>query len=374
MRAQFTLLSLLFLIFGCKVSQKENSEAEKIGITAEHLAKPKNIILLIGDGMGLSQISALHQAQDNTSSFDRFVNIGFISTHSASDKITDSAAGATAFACGKKSYNGAISVGVDSLPIPNLCEILSRKNYSVGVVATSSITHATPACFYAHAKSRNYNVQIAKQLFESEVVFFAGGGREFLRKSFPKNKDSWIVDTSNQFQIPLDWDFEKRYGFAWEDDGLPKVMDGRNDVLTQATLVGIEFLSKRSTDGFFLMSEGSQIDWGGHANDYDYVLSEMKDFDLLINKVLDFAEKDGNTLVIVLADHETGGLALGPLTRTSNKAVKNDYNTIEPKFTTGGHTSALIPVFAYGPGSEKFAGLYDNTEIFNKIIALSSGK
>ncbi|MFT4522761.1 MAG: alkaline phosphatase [Bacteroidia bacterium] len=366
------LLGVLIFFASCSVkrdTQNPVPNPPKV-IEVELEIKPKNIILLIGDGMGLTQVSALFEQADVTNHFKRFQYIGLMTTASASDKITDSAAGATAFACGMRTYNNAVGVSPDSLAIPNLVELLSYKGYATGMVSTSSITHATPAAFYAHAKHRSEETNIATQLITSKVNFFAGGGREYFRPFYEiVGNNNLILDTADFLQIIPDFNYAKRYGFLMANDGLPKISEGRTDVLTQSTLLGIDFLKNvPASKGFFLMSEGSQIDWGGHAGDYNYVLTELIDFNDVIGKVLDFAEQDGNTLVIVLADHETGGLALAAAKKTDAKGVKyTDYNTIEPKFSTGGHTSTLVPVFASGPGAKNFIGVYDNTEIFQKI-------
>jgi alkaline phosphatase len=148
------------------------------------------------------------------------------------------------------------------------------------------------------------------------------------------------------------------------------VAKGRGDFLPKATELGIQFLNKDADNSnFFIMIEGSQIDWGGHANDADYLISELIDFDDAIGKALDFAEKDGNTLVIVTADHETGGFTLSStLKKTEDGNSYSDYSEITGTFSTDGHSATLIPVFAYGPGSEAFSGVYENTEIFHKIL------
>ena len=148
------------------------------------------------------------------------------------------------------------------------------------------------------------------------------------------------------------------------------IAKGRGDFLPRATELGIQFLNKDvDNPNFFMMVEGSQIDWGGHANDAEYLISELIDFDDAIGKALDFAEKDGNTLVIVTGDHETGGFTLSATPKkTEDGQSYSDYNEISGTFSTNGHSATLIPVFAYGPGSEAFSGVYENTEIFHKIL------
>ncbi len=342
-----------------------------ISCSAPESAQPKNIILLIGDGMGLSQVSSSYYYGDATPNFSRFKHIGLINTSASSHKITDSAAGATAFASGKKSYNGAIGVNSDTVSIPTILEIAEKLNLSTGVVATSTITHATPASFYAHAKSRGMYEEIAKQLATSEVDYAAGAGlRHF------KNRDDGAnyYDTLDAREVILDTTSlttidkicaECKYMYLDTGGAMPRIIDGRGDYLSDATRLGLDHLS-RNEDGFFLMVEGSQIDWGGHANNAEYLTTELLDFDKVIGLALDFAEKDGNTLVIVTADHETGGFSLS--STPMDDGAWSDYNQVTGTFSTGGHTTTLIPVFAYGPGADKFGGIYENTEIFHKML------
>lgn len=331
--------------------------------------KPLNIILMIGDGTGLSQISASQYFNPNSSNYDRFKHIGLIKTSSSSDLITDSAAGATAFACGIKTYNGAIGVDQDTLPKLTILEQLERKGYKSGLIATSTITHATPASFYAHVKHRKMEDEIAYALTESQVDFFAGGGlQHFNAREDKKNllqellMKGFEVETS-AINTDAFLREDKKYAFLLANQGMPKMTDGRGPFLKNATQLGIGYLSQNKQP-FFMMIEGSQIDWGGHANNANYLISEMLDFDDTLGYVLDFAESDGNTLVIVTADHETGGFTLA-----SNDG---DYNVINPTFSTDGHSATMVPVFAYGPKAQLFSGVYENTEIYTKIkLALS---
>lgn len=330
--------------------------------------KPKRIILLIGDGMGLTQISTLFLEKDNTNNFKRFRDIGFINTRSGSHKITDSAAGATAFASGVKTYNGAIGVDLDTNSVPNLVDYFSERKYKTGMIATSSITHATPAAFYAHTNHRNNHYDIAQQLLKSDVDFFVGGGRGYF---YPFVSDmklyNWQIDSSAccEFNKEFVYDPEQRYGFLSTTGALPTMKLDRGSYLMHASEGALKYFDKSP---FFMMIEGSQIDWGGHANDYEYVVTEMTDFDETVGAMLDFAEQDKNTLVIVTADHETGGLSLGGQNYINKDGnTRQRYNVVAPSFNTGGHTTTLIPVFAYGPGSELFQGVYENTDIYKKI-------
>ncbi len=362
------LVSLLLVIF---VSCKGDDTIKKNQF-------PKNIIFLISDGTGLSQISSAYFYKNESVNYSRFNDIGLIETYSSDNYITDSAASATAFATGEKTYNGAIGVSEDFKPVNNLIELASLKGVNTGLVSTSSITHATPASFFAHTISRDFEDEIAMQLAKSEVDYFAGGGMNF----FENRKDNInVIDTlkSNGFSVKLDrldsFDYIKsnnKQCFILAADGMPKISEGRGSFLKDATMLGVNFLSKKNKP-FFMMSEGSQIDWGGHDNDANYLITELIDFDEMIGAVLDYAEKDRETLVIVTSDHETGGFSLsGKNFVNMDNELDQDYSEIEPTFSTGGHTATLIPVFAYGPGSEEFRGIYDNTDIFNKILKVTN--
>jgi alkaline phosphatase len=363
MKQTIFFILVIFIIASCNA----NNNNHKNEVSKKD--KPLNIIILIGDGMGLSQVSSAFYYKKDKVNIARFKYIGLFNTSSSSHKITDSAAGGTAFACGVKTYNGAIGVDTLESPIKNITEVLAKEGYKSGLVATSSITHATPASFYAHAKSRGEAELIASQLPGSNISFFAAGGLQFFNKRTDNldyldslSNKGFIVDTTAL--ISKTEDYNKKYGFLLAADGMPKQMEGRANFLPDATALAIDYLSK-SENGFFLMVEGSQIDWAGHDNDADYLISEMIDFDNAVGKALDFAEKDGNTLVIVVADHETGGFSLA-----SGKGdnMSSDYDILSPSFSTGGHTSTLIPSYAYGPGAENFIGFYQNNDIFEKML------
>jgi alkaline phosphatase len=329
-----------------------------------------NVILLIGDGMGVSQLSAGFYYGKGESNFKRFKHIGLINTSSASHKITDSGAGATAFSAGKRTYNGSINFDIDSLPMTIITEILADNNYINGIISTSQITHATPAAFYAKSKSRNFQEDIALQLFNSPIRFAAGGGYQYYANRSDSinyldsfNTYDFIVDTNGFGTEKLD--ASKKYAFLLAPNGMPGMLDGRGDFLPQATQHALDYFST-SDNSFFIMIEGSQIDWAGHANNAEYLITEQLDFDKAVGVAMDFAEKNGNTLVIVLADHETGGFSLA----AKENEEGADYNEIVPAFATKEHSASLVPVLAYGPGAEAFKGIYDNNEVFYKILEL----
>lgn len=326
--------------------------------------KPKNIIFLIGDGMGVSQVFAGITANKGQLFIENCRHIGFSKTQSANKYITDSAAGGTALACGVKTYNGAIGVDSDTVKVKSILEEAEEKGLATGLVSTSAITHATPASFIAHQPSRNMYEDIAADFLKTDIDVFIGGGYDH----FTKRKDG--RNLANELQ-------EKGYTVESDLDKITSVKSGklagltagvhngrmgeRGNMLPMATSTAIDILDNNDK-GFFLMIEGSQIDWGGHASSTVYIVEDMLDFDKAVGQALEFASKDGETLVLITADHETGGMALtgGDI----NKGiVKADYPTTN-------HTAVMVPVFAYGPGAEAFMGIMENTDINQKMKKL----
>ena len=322
----------------------------------------RNIILMIGDGMGTSQIYAGFTVNRGHLNLERIKNIGFSKTYSTS-YVTDSGAGGTALATGHKTYNGAIGVDAAGNPVKSILEWAEEKGKATGMVATCAITHATSASFISHQASRNDYEIIAADFLKTDIDVFIGGGLNH----FKKRKDG--VDLTASLR-------QKGYSVAFNIDEIkklqqgpvaglldsvhePRWLDGRGNLLTESVHEAIRLLSS-DKDGFFLMIEGSQIDWGGHSNDINYIATEMVDFDKAIGEVLDFAEKNGETLVIVTADHETGGLGLN--------GGNLETGEIQAGFTTKDHTGVMVPVFSFGPFSGKFSGIQENTDIFYKML------
>jgi alkaline phosphatase len=355
---------ILFFISVAVALSTSSCEQNQASNQKEEGKKAKNVIFLIGDGMGLSQVSSRYYYGEGEPNFSRFKHIGLIRTSSAKEKITDSAAGATAFSTGKKSYNGAISVDTDTANIETIVEKVSKEGLETAVIATSTITHATPASFYAHVFSRNEHEKIAEDLLHSDIDFFAGGGIQY----FAARKDSLnYLDSLKAYGFGVDTTglnpVEGKPAYLLAADGMPPMTEGRGDFLLDATNLALEEV-KDSEKGFFMMVEGSQIDWGGHANDGNYIVTEVQDFDKVIGRALDFAEADGNTLVVVTADHETGGFTLV----AGKRGIIPEYRLLDFGFSTGGHSAAMVPVFAFGPGAEDFGGIYENTGVYDRIL------
>lgn len=332
-------------------------------------AVPKNIILLIGDGMGLAQVSAGMYANNIHTELERFPITGLSKTYSASHLVTDSGAGATAFACGTKTYNTAIGVDKKKLPCLTILEQAEQKGLATGLVATSSITHATPASFIAHVSDRADMESIATYFVKTDLDFFVGGGMKYFNQRKTDKRDLVKELQAKGYRISS---FEEKklselqpdpaFPFGWFSAlGEPDSVQAGRDYLPLAARMSVEFLKKRSEKGFFVMIEGSQIDWACHARDSSRTVGEMLDFNAAIGEALRFAEKDGETLVVVTADHETGGLAL---------LQGDEYDSLDLRYNTGGHTASLVPVFAYGPGAERFGGVIENTDIYKKMAEL----
>lgn len=328
-----------------------------LGIAQE---KSPNIILMIGDGMGLTQISSGMYANNNSTALEKFQYIGLSKTYSSDQLVTDSAASGTAMATGHKTFNGAVGVDRNSNPQKSILELCNSFGYSTALIATSSIVHATPASFYAKVPSRRQYEEIALQLSNSNVDLFVGGGKKYFDKREDKKN---LINEMKAYQIvnslkKFEQSKSSKVGFFTYDDEPPYLLDGRTPELEKITAVALEKLASKKAP-FFMMIEGSQIDWGGHDNKMINVVSEFQEFDRTIKTVLEFAQKQGNTLVIVTADHETGGLSLFE--------DSTDKGKVKGLFNTAGHTATMVPVFSFGPHAEMFKGIYENTAIFDKM-------
>ncbi|MFY1047867.1 alkaline phosphatase [Chryseobacterium sp. GP-SGM7] len=311
----------------------------------------RNVILLIGDGNGLSQISSSVLANRGQLTLTQLKNIGLIKTTSADNFTTDSAAGATAFATGKKTKNRFIGVDAEGKNTPSITEILSEKGFNTGVITTDEIVGATPSAFYAHQKDRGMEKEIAEDLLTSKLTFFSAGG---------KSK----ISPNHQFVIAnqpeeIGKNKAEKLAYFMSENGVPQVLKGRDNLLANVVENSLAFL-KNKKKPFFMMIEGAQIDTGGHSNNVGTIVTEGIDFDRAITKAIQFADQNPGTLVVITADHETGGFSI------PHGDMKT--STVEGDFTTDDHSATLIPVFSYGSGSENFTGVYENNEIFHKIL------
>lgn len=321
--------------------------------------RPRNVILMIGDGMGVAQIYAGATANKGKLYLDNFKHVGFSRTQSANRYVTDSGAGGTAIATGNKAIN--YSVGLDSAgnPVTSVMKIAQQNGLATGIVVTTSMLDATPASFVAHVEQRDMMPEIATQFVESGVDVFIGGGiRHFNNREDQRNLLDELKLKGYQVYNDLDSIKTVKQGKLAGFVRNGRIIE-RGDQLQVTTDVALDILDN-NRKGFFLMIEGSEIDGGGHENDIKFLVDDMLDFDKAVGKALDFAERDGRTLVIVTADHETGGLTL-----TGGNMQTGE---VTGRFSTDGHTGVMVPVFAYGPGAEYFTGIDENTSFFSKII------
>ncbi len=407
-------------------------------------AKVKNVIFLIGDGMGPAYNTMYRYLKDDPSTpmmestaFDSYL-VGMQRTYpdDHEENITDSAAAATSMAGGVKTYNGAIAVDTKKQDVKTVLEQAKEQGKSTGLVVTSQVNHATPAAFGAHDESRqNYN-QIADDYYDDSIngqhkvdVLLGGGTSYFEREdrnlveAFQKDGYSYVT-TRKQL---LKDDHGQVLGL-FAPVGMDKMIDRNSSTpsLAEMTNSALDRLSK-DKDGFFLMIEGSQIDWAGHDNDVVGAMSEMEDFEKAFKAAIEYAKKDKHTLVVATADHSTGGLSIGAngpyvwnpapikaakrtpdymaqeitngepvrsvldenidlaLTEDEIQSVETASqsgeatdidNAIEAIFnersgtgwTTGGHTGVDVNIYAYGPGSDQFAGSLENTETAEKLF------
>ncbi len=360
--------SLLFLLIfsGCGGCSREKVQSV-LPLQSELVEKPKNIIFLIGDGMGLSQVSADVYWTKQNSCFEKFPVVGFHKSAAADDLTTDSAAAATAFSCGCKTTNGTIGRDAKNQPCETIFEFLQKKkNFATGIVVTCSAVHATPACFVAHQEIRAFTDEIALDYLKCTPDFYFGGGEGYFNGRLDGRN---LLDSlkNRGYKIRFGPDLAKTPEdgatpfFQFTADHEPATASAGRKYLPKATQKACNFLKNRKKNGFFLLVEGSQIDWALHANDKTWLKAELLDFDETVKKALDFAAADRETLVIVTGDHECGGLSL--------TTAKGSKKTFSPQFANKLHTSALVPVFAFGPGAERFSGIYENTAIHEKMLS-----
>ncbi|WNF21121.1 alkaline phosphatase [Mesobacillus jeotgali] len=408
-------------------------------------AKIKNVIFMIGDGMGVSYTSAYRYLKDDPNTklaegteFDKYL-VGQQSTYAEDPEqnITDSASSATAMSAGVKTYNAAIGVDNDKSDVKTVLESAKEQGKATGLVATSEITHATPASFGAHDESRRNMNAIAEDYYddlingEHKVDVLLGGGTDLFvqedRNLIEEFQHDGYSFASTKEQLASD-NNEKILGL-FAPRGLPKMIDRTEDIpsLEEMTKSAIERLNK-DKDGFFLMVEGSQIDWSGHDNDIVGAMSEMEDYEKAFKAAIDFAKKDKHTLVIATADHSTGGYSIGAdgiynwfpepikaakrtpdfmaaeiadgadieetlsnyidLELTSEEidsvkaAAQGDVteidNAIEEIFnkrshtgwTTSGHTGEDVNVYAFGPTREALSGKIENTDLAKHVFSI----
>jgi len=353
-------------------------------------SKAKNLILFIGDGMSLSQITAyrlITGGSNSRISVDNFPYSGIVLTHSEDGVVTDSASSATAYSTGYKTNNTYLGLDSNKRSLENLTETLNRFGFVSSLLATSEITHATPAAFAAHIDLRWKTDEISSQMLNSKVSTFLGGGRHFFlpenlggkredgRNLIEELKDNNILLTTKEEMLNFVPNTSKKVFGLFADEHLRNIDTPENHIYEPSLTEMVQFAVKRSNrfvdegcEGFFIMAEGSQVDWAGHVNNLDYLITEMKDLDTAIEWALEYAKDNDDTLVVVTSDHETGGLLIEPANPVdyTSQGVKISFNTA---VGSGTHTGVPVPIYAYGPGAENFTGTLDNTDVYGAITA-----
>ena len=363
--------------------------------------KVKNVIYLIGDGMGFGAVTSLLLSEDEMTGFEQASVIGLSETCSANNYVTDSAAGGTALATGTRTNNGFVGADPEGNQLTSVLRKAQAMGKKTGIVVNTTLTEATPAAFYAGVTSRKMVFDIAKQFTESNVDVAIGGGLDhFIAR--PDSLDLTATLIEKGYDVFLNWetvlgtDSEKFVGILplydlhrrEENNGKASAAEGQEvclaaqlaslneDVntthlseptvyLEKATVKALDILSRNNKDGFFLMIESAIIDGYGHNNDSDGMIVEMKEFNRTLQNMIDYVNNNPETLLVVTADHETGGTGV-----YYNGHNPGNEGPVKLKFSTSGHTGTIVPIFAYGPGAENFAGLMKNTDVPKKIEAL----
>lgn len=362
------ILAGIFLVACASTGHHPESPAAGAATVAANAA-PTRIILFLGDGVGTAYWSALKFARENTA-IEEFPVVGLVDTRSSSHRVTDSAAGATVYATGVRTYNGAIGVGPDSLPLRTVVEVAEERGMATGLIATSTITHATPASFGAHVVSRQQEPEIARQLARQGIDVLLGGGRKFFDGTAEGASDlltelrrNYVyVDDATSLRA-LAFDTVSALLGLFAEGGLSRATAGRNPSLPEMTRAALEVVG-RNPHGFFLLVEASQPDWRGHENaPLEEVVAEMLDYDAAVRVALEYQARHPETLIVLTADHETGGLALQ---QTRDGDLTAMYSTTD-------HTGSMIPLFAKGPGAERFGGVKENYRIGQLLLELVRG-
>ncbi len=338
--------------------------------------KVKNIIILIGDGMGLGAASSWIIDNDfGMTCFDRAQFTGFCKTYSANNKVTDSAASGTALGTGNKTNNSMVGVLPDGTPVANMTELAKAKGLSTGIVVSSYVQDATPGGFMAHQKARGMRKEISQDIIDLRPDVVVGGGKKYFVEGKSKDGSRSLLDvakeTFNYVETPeefLGTDEIPVLGL-FSDASYPDAIERGTDYLVDAMTHAIDLLDDNK-NGFFLMTEGSLIDHAEHANNAEQLAFEMEEFDKAVNAAFDYADTHKGTLVIVTADHETGGTAVV----STNKDFNKGEASTEVKFVTTGHTAALVPLYASGANAGQFSCVMDNTYFLKIMKALLIGE
>ncbi len=353
MMKHLTSLLCLLMLAGCGTATND-----------DRTQPVKNLIYLIGDGMGLAQLSILEIENEYApTAFSEAERVSLVTTRSLNNRVTDSAAAGTALATGSKTDNSMLGLLPDSTVLTSMMELARDKGMATGLVVSCYLQHATPAAFYANVRHRGESEAITDQLVASDFDVLIGGGSKWLTEAHRALLD----EKGYNYVQTLDEAEQSGAGrllAMLADEYMPQAPE-RGDLIPRATKCALERLSQ-DEDGFMLMVEGSQIDGAGHANKADFLLAEMRDFEQVVRAAFDFADTHEGTLVVVTADHETGGLSMP----SGQSDFTLSESGIDYRFGTGSHTAIRVPAYFYGAGADRFPALMDNTELANTLIEL----
>lgn len=370
----------IFVLFGCGSNPSAPDAA----------SKARNIILFIGDGMGEQHRLAAKLSSVGDSgllAMDDMKVLGYARTKSAGDSVTDSAAAGTSISAGVKTMNKVIGLNKQLRFVPTILEEAKRKGKTGGLVTTTHITHATPAAFAAHVEDRNLMTVIAAQMLDADVDVLLGGGED---EFFPSTENGCFPEPGERYDgrnlvneaVAAGYKYVCDYcSFSAVDPALTSKLLGLfadegmtrpfSPSLAEMTKLAIDILSK-SPNGFFLMVESGQIDWASHDNDISNAISDTLALDKAVEVAKSFAALNNDTLVIVTADHETGGLEVAISPKQAPKgaqAIKtSNGRQFYASWSSTNHTAINVPVTAMGPSAEMLKGVYENTHIYDVML------
>ena len=340
---------------------------------AEPADSVRNVIYMIGDGMGLAHVSMLQiEGGYAPTAFDRAQGVALITTYSANNRVTDSAAAGTALATGSKTGNSMLGCDLEGEPLRSIIQRAVDQGRPAGIAVKCHLQHATPAAFYAHVSNRGDETAITRDLLASGIDVLIGAGKKFekecaeggsYREAFGRR--GYAVAGSLEEAEPV---HAGRLLCALTDENIPGTVR-REDYLRCVTQKSLEILSANADSvgrGFVLMVEGSLIDGAAHANDPERLLNEMRDFEKAVAAAMDFADRTPGTLVVITADHETGGLSI----LSEEADFTRSESGLRYAFGTGSHSATMVPVYLYGTGAERIRGVMDNTALARRIMEL----
>lgn len=369
---------------------------------AKKKTEVKNVIYLIADGMGFGAVTSLLYTMDSETGFEQGAVIGLSETSSANNHTTDSPAGGTVLATGVRTKNGYIGLDIDGKQLTSILRKAQAEGMKTGIVVNTTLTEATPASFYAGVTSRGHKYEIAKQFTESGVDVAIGAGLDHFTQR-PDNLDLTATLIEKGYDVYLSWDAvlkttsDKFVGILPLGDVHRKDTNSNNKAgaaegqevclaaqlaaadevgetthlseptvyLEKATAKALDVLSRISKDGYFLMIESAIIDGYGHNNDAEGMITEMKEFDNTLRQLVSYVNEHPGTLLVVTADHETGGTGVDYTTHEVGSSAP-----VQLRYSTRGHTGNVVPIFAYGTGAENFGGVMKNSDIPKKIEEL----